>query len=141
LNITDQSHPPDWRITYYTQIFANYSARWQAQIFKIRRNLNTTADTLARQAFSASVPTSSTHEPACSYSNHGHQCSLVDALTYVSLQSVTLLSPSCCWNKVVWWKKKLSVPLYPDEPLRPAVMRCPLCTLRGPCPVAHPPRQ
>lgn len=27
LNITDQSHPPDWRITYYTQIFANYSAR------------------------------------------------------------------------------------------------------------------
>jgi hypothetical protein len=62
LNITDQSHPPDWRITYYTQIFANYSARWQAQIFKIRRNLNTTADTLARQAFSASVPTSSTHE-------------------------------------------------------------------------------
>jgi hypothetical protein len=51
LNSADQSNPPDWRIKFYTQTFINYASRCQAKIFKIDRNLNTTAHGLARQAF------------------------------------------------------------------------------------------
>jgi hypothetical protein len=50
LNTTDQTYPPDWRIKPFTQIFTNCSAYRQAKIFKISRNLNSTADSLARQA-------------------------------------------------------------------------------------------
>jgi hypothetical protein len=52
LNTTDQTYPPDWRIKPFTQIFTNCSAYRQAKIFEISRNLNSTADSLARQAFS-----------------------------------------------------------------------------------------
>jgi len=93
LNQSDLTHPPDWRIKCFTQIFTNSTLHRQARIFKINRTLNTTADSLARQAFpdSGSLP-----EPVCSYMNHHHQCTQVDALTSVHLQDVTILSASCC---------------------------------------------
>ena len=43
LNATDQDHPPDWRMKSFTQLFTNCAARRQAKIYKINRNLNTTA--------------------------------------------------------------------------------------------------
>jgi hypothetical protein len=49
LNAADQSNPPDWRIK-------PFSARSrESKIFKIKRQLNTTADALARQALSVSA--------------------------------------------------------------------------------------
>lgn len=56
LNAVDQSYPLDWRIKSFTQMFPNRLGRRQAKICKINRNLNATADALARQAFSAFVP-------------------------------------------------------------------------------------
>ena len=93
LGQNDHTHPPDWRIKFFTQLFINSSARSHAQIFKISRNLNSTADSLARQALSASV---STLEPACSYLHHHLQCPLSAALPSVNMQAVTILSASCC---------------------------------------------
>jgi len=93
LSLNDHTHPPDWRIKFFTQLFINCSARSHAQIFKISRNLNSTADSLARQALST---TGSTLEPACSYLHHHHQCPLSVALTSVNMQAVNILSASCC---------------------------------------------
>ena len=50
LNASDHSNPPDWRIKHFTQLFVNYTKQRTTEIFKISRNLNQTADTLARQA-------------------------------------------------------------------------------------------
>jgi hypothetical protein len=92
LNQNDHTHPLDWRIKSFTQIFDNCSAQRHAQIFKINRNLNSTADSLARQALSAS---GSSFEPACSYLHHLHQCPLPVAVSSVNMQAVTILSASC----------------------------------------------
>jgi hypothetical protein len=32
LNAADQSNPPDWKIKYFTQLFANLSRRWRSHI-------------------------------------------------------------------------------------------------------------
>ncbi|XP_066388478.1 uncharacterized protein [Miscanthus floridulus] len=96
LNAADQNHPPDWRIKSYTQLFRNTAYPRHAKIYKINRNLNTTAHALARQAFSASVPIVSSIEPVCSYMRHATHCPLLDALTDVNLQSVTVIAAYCC---------------------------------------------
>jgi hypothetical protein len=93
LNQQDQTHPPDWRIKFFTQSFTNYSLHRRGKVLKINRNLNTTADGLARLALSVS---SNTYEHARSYLNHSHHCPLVEAMAIVNLQHVTLLSASCC---------------------------------------------
>jgi len=93
LDQQDHTHPPDWRIKFFTQSFTNCSVHRRAKILKINRNLNTTADGLARQAFSAS---GTRYQPVCSYLHHSHQCPLVEALNSVNMQHVTLLSASCC---------------------------------------------
>lgn len=96
LNAADQSNPPDWRIKYFTQLFANHSRCRRSKIFKIPRCLNTTADTLARQVLSDLASHSINLEPSCTYTNHASHCSLVQALQSVSLNSVSLLSAVCC---------------------------------------------
>lgn len=96
LNAADQEHPPDWRIKSYTQLFKNRADHRHAKILQIYRTLDTTADALARQAFSASAPTDSGVQPVCSYMSHFTQCPLYDALTDVPLQSVKLIAASCC---------------------------------------------
>ena len=96
LNAADQEHPPDWRIKSYTQLFKNRADHRHAKILQINRTLNTTADALARQAFSASASTDSGVQPVCSYMSHFTQCPLYDALTDVPLQSVKLIAASCC---------------------------------------------
>jgi hypothetical protein len=47
----DHSHPPDWRMKPFTQEFDICTTATQANLYKISRTLNTTADALARQAF------------------------------------------------------------------------------------------
>jgi hypothetical protein len=44
----------------------------------------------------------------CTCSNRAHvsQCLLLDALMSVALNSVRLLSASCCWNKIVCCQEK-----------------------------------
>jgi hypothetical protein len=93
LNQADLTHPPDWRIKCFTQTFYDSTIHQQARIFKIDRRQNTTADSLARQAFSDSHLPS---EPLCSYMNHQHPCPLMAALNSVHLQDVIILSASCC---------------------------------------------
>jgi len=55
LNRDDLSNPPDWRSKPYTQDFSNNAAGTSSTITKINRQINTTADTLARQAFASST--------------------------------------------------------------------------------------
>ena len=56
LNASDHSNPPDWRrIKHFTQLLINNTKQRSTGIFKVRPNLNQTADTLARQAVLDSV--------------------------------------------------------------------------------------
>jgi hypothetical protein len=96
LNASDISNPPDWRIKYYTQIFSNCTGQSGAEIFKINRNLNQTADTLARQALAVSQHQNPNFACVCSNTAHVTQCPLLDALTSVALNSVRLLAAGCC---------------------------------------------
>ena len=89
----DHTHPPEWWMKLFTQQFINCSTRRHSQIFKIPRNLNSTADSLAKQGLSDSA---STLQPICSYLHHHHQCPLLVALPSVHMQAVTILSASCC---------------------------------------------
>jgi hypothetical protein len=52
----DLANPPDWRINYYTQSFVNFTSTIAPSIYKIRRRLNTTTDSLARQARQLQTP-------------------------------------------------------------------------------------
>jgi len=96
LNAVDQSNPPDWRIKPFTQMFSNYARSRESKIFKIKRQLNSTADALARQALSVSASQYSSLEPTCSYEHHVLQCSLLQALQAVDLDNVTIISARCC---------------------------------------------
>jgi hypothetical protein len=88
LNAEDHSHPPDWRTKAFTQIFDNCVINRQAKVLRISRALNSTADELARQAFSVPVNPSQPIMFGCSFSGHGQQCPLGSALNSVSLDSV-----------------------------------------------------
>jgi ribonuclease HI len=96
LNEQDHTNPSDWRMKYYTQIFCNSAATRTAVISKIQRSQNQTADALAKQALAESL---STHSPefTCTCTSTAHdQCTLREALQLVTLNSVWLLTASCC---------------------------------------------
>jgi hypothetical protein len=96
LDSPDHSHPPDWRIKHFTQMFSNHAILRDLKIHEISRNLNITADALARQALldlDSQNIISATH---CSYESHVQQCTVLQALLSVSLNHVTLLSARCC---------------------------------------------
>jgi hypothetical protein len=56
LNSTDLTNPPEWQIKHDTQMYINSTGTRQSKIFKISRDLNVTAGTLAKQAFRATAP-------------------------------------------------------------------------------------
>ena len=95
LNASDHSNPPDWRIKHFTQLFVNYTKQRTTEIFKISRNLNQTADTLARQAVLDSESTTLNLSSTCSNSAHVSQCPLIAALQSVAINSVTILTATC----------------------------------------------
>lgn len=96
INSEDHNHPPDWCMKPYTQAFDNCASTRRAKVYKISRTLNTTADALARQAFSVPDTSSQSCETACSYSSHSSQCPLLQALQSITLHSVKLLAASRC---------------------------------------------
>jgi hypothetical protein len=87
----DTAHPPDWRIKFFTQTYINTTADMQAQIFKIDRRLNMTADNLARQArFLLSTQDYSSSE------SHTTHCNVLQSLTSVGFNDVSILAATCC---------------------------------------------
>jgi len=50
-NGNDHDNPPHWDIKPFTQCFINNTSSNNARIFKIHRELNTTAHVLATEAF------------------------------------------------------------------------------------------
>lgn len=95
-NSADCSDPPDWRIKHLTQLFINHTQNRSTRTFKINRNQNQTADTLARQALQLSYDPQSEFACTCSHSAHTNQCTLIDALQFVHLNSVSVLAASRC---------------------------------------------
>jgi len=96
LNGLDQANPPEWRIKYFTQTFSNFTGQRDMRILRVQRAHNQTADVLARQALLESQsPVSS--GLLCNCSNAAHvQCTLLEALQPVALNSVRLLTAVCC---------------------------------------------
>ncbi|XP_066361420.1 uncharacterized protein [Miscanthus floridulus] len=105
LNKNDISNPPDWRIKYHTQTFANFTrssssnitfANFTRNIFKVHRRLNTIVDALARQAVQHSTFQNSDLEFSCSLEHHMPHCNVLQALQSVGLTGVTILAARCC---------------------------------------------
>jgi ribonuclease HI len=96
LNSEDHTNPPDWRMQTYTQVFDNFASNHQANIYRISRSLNSTADALAREALQHVPPSQQVVQNLCFYYAHDHQCPIMDALTTVSLNNVRVLAATCC---------------------------------------------
>ena len=88
-----QDHLSQWRIKPFTQSYSNIAGTLQAQLYKISRQTNITADTLAKQAQSSTFSTEAFH---CNRSQCGIICSLLQALLDVNLTNVTILTAACC---------------------------------------------
>jgi hypothetical protein len=96
-NGTDFSSPPDWRVKDFTNQFIKCNRGRQHNIFKIGRQLNTTAHLLAKQAHvSLSSNSSSGPSVICSNSSHQTVCPLTDALSVVNWEQFQLLTVRCC---------------------------------------------
>lgn len=96
LNSPDLTNPSEWQIKYFAQMYVNSTGARQARIFEISRDLNATADNLAKQAFTSIVPTSADLNLTCSNIAHASQCPLRDALQNVRINYVILLAATCC---------------------------------------------
>jgi len=96
LNADELSNPPDWRIKHFTQAFSNHSRGRSSKLYKIQRRLNTTADSLARQAAVPSHDLQQNLEFSCTFEHHVLQCNLFSALQDVGLQDVTIIAARCC---------------------------------------------
>jgi hypothetical protein len=96
LNNQDQTNPLQWRIKYYTKIFCNSTAPRNTRTHRIHITQNQTADALARQALVESqLPCSLGFICTCTSAAH-ERCTLQEALQFVTLNSVRLLTTSCC---------------------------------------------
>jgi hypothetical protein len=95
-NSADRSPTPDWRIRHITQNFINLTGNSNCKIFKISREQNVTAHTLARQASRALVPASQDAVFSCFSSHHGTLCPLRMALQSVNWGSCSLITAKCC---------------------------------------------
>jgi hypothetical protein len=92
LNEQNHTNPPNRRMKYYTQIFCNSAATRTTVIAKIQRSQNPRADALAKQALTESLLPHSP-ELTCTYTSATHdQCTLQEALQFVTLNSVCLLT-------------------------------------------------
>jgi len=91
-NNTSSVQVPDWRIKHITQSFINTTAGKDLKVLKIHRSFNTTAHTLARQAFRSS---SQNLQFSCSCPSHVSQCPLCEAIN-VNLEFISLIAAACC---------------------------------------------
>lgn len=83
LSGNDHTHPPAWNIKSFTQSFVNHSSKVHGRIYKIQRELNKTAHTLATQAF-RSISLSCTELVNCTNASHGDSCPTKEALLSVT---------------------------------------------------------
>lgn len=95
-NARDRSNPPDWRIKHFTQHFINCNKNTNMSIFKIQREQNQTAHSLARQALGLLNSNPLGDNFVCSNTRHISQCVLFNALQTVLVPSVNILSALCC---------------------------------------------
>lgn len=96
LNAQDHSNPPDWRMLHFFQAIVEATSSRSCNFYRIDRALNSTADTLAKLAFTSPAVQFQNYVPSCSYQHNGHQCPLLGALTSVSLAQTRVLAASCC---------------------------------------------
>jgi len=93
INSMGHSNPPDWRIKPFTQVFSNLYRANSSKLLKISRNLNSTADALARQALSSQ---SIGLQSWCSHQHGLDHCFISQALHSVDLRNVLILTARCC---------------------------------------------
>jgi len=96
LNGSDLSHPPDWRMKPYTQIISSTLSGTTTAIRKITRTQNQMADLLARQALRDLHSNPHSFSGVCTHSAHVQECPLLMALQNVTINSVMVLTASCC---------------------------------------------
>jgi hypothetical protein len=80
----------------YIQHFDEALQTSSFSISKIDRNDNDEADFLARQVLLYNLDLSQALQAECASQVHGDQCPVLQALNFVSLSSVTLITASCC---------------------------------------------
>jgi ribonuclease HI len=96
LSAADHNNPPDWRMKTYTQIFDNCAPSIHPQLYKISRNDNSMADSLAKDAL---LHAYTVHQPCflnCSHGAHPSQCLLLQALSSVTAPCISILTALCC---------------------------------------------
>ena len=94
-NSRDLENPPHWNIKNYTATFCKHCKQGEFKVHKIPRNSNTTANSLAHQAFrsqSHSVVFTCTVPAHISYDS----CPAALALQNVNLEPIELLIVRCC---------------------------------------------
>ena len=96
LNLVNLSNPPDWRIKPFTQFTANLLSETSSQVRRIKRNQNQMADSLAKQALQALTTNQLVYTGTCANSSHKNDCPVLRAINDVTINSVMVLSASCC---------------------------------------------
>jgi hypothetical protein len=95
INGSDPSDIPDWRATPYTQIVSSTLAG-SFKVYNISRNQNQMADSLARQGLAFLQSNQLPFGASCTNPSHVHGCPLLGALQFVTIDSVMVLTASCC---------------------------------------------
>lgn len=96
LNGSDLDKPPQWEIKPYTQKFLNAMANCNWKVFKVKRELNTTAHILANQASRASQGSESIVHSNCTNPDHVDSCPLSEALMFVNWENLSPIAAVCC---------------------------------------------
>ena len=96
INSEDSPDPPDWHMLPLIQDFNLAMENIRHSVSKINRELNYTADSLAKLALHS--PHSQTHDyvPGCTVHSHVQQCPLLRALPYVTNAHLRVIAASCC---------------------------------------------
>lgn len=95
-NSSDLSSPPSWDIKQFTQRFLNAVANSNRQVLKVERSLNTTAHSLATQAFKLSDIQCNQAKFSCSNVTHVSGCPLSAALQFINWDPYSLIAAACC---------------------------------------------
>ena len=96
MNGPNLDNPPDWRIKPLTHMAANALQESSTVMRRLGRRQNQMADLLARQAFTDRQYDHNHCNVACAYEPHVHECPLHTVLQLVTINSVMVLTASCC---------------------------------------------
>lgn len=91
-----QDNLPDWRMYNNLKIIQDCTQDRRPHFYKIDRELNSVADTLAKLAFNSPAIQSGDFALACSFGQHIPQCHLVSALSTLPLAHTRVLAACCC---------------------------------------------